>query len=277
MKIRSAPAAAATTAMAAPTSLAWVATELRVRQSIIERLAQASDERPVLGHEVDRQRLDVDVDAVGSDLFDQPEQFVDPRVLCLRFVVETTVLGRAEAGVDDLDAGTAFVCGADHRPADVAADPLQAGLVVEPAVPLMRDREQPERREVRGGDVVDDGAVHLPVRNEAIDLVLRYGQDGRLGTGSPVAARSFVGLAPDPVGTAMPQPTKSAASRRSDPARITTSARVSGLDRQHEEPAGGTPRLTRPRSRMTYCLASVSSETRLFGLGLLPQTALPCG
>ncbi len=41
---------------------------LRVRQPLAEALSQPTDERAVLRHEIERQGLDVDVDAVGAGL-----------------------------------------------------------------------------------------------------------------------------------------------------------------------------------------------------------------
>ena len=67
----------------------------------------------------------------------------------------------------------------DQPRTEVAGDALVAVLArVERPVALVRDGEEAERRELRLVDVVGDGVVHLPVRQEPVDLVLGRGPGG---------------------------------------------------------------------------------------------------
>ena len=184
MNRRSAPAVAAASAIPPPIGPDVVAIETSaVRDLRPERVAQAPDERPVGRGQVGVDPLDVDIDAVDADPDGKRDQAVDGRVLERGRAEEALVPRRPEARVGELDVHAAIVCLADELLADAAGDALVAELLgVDRTVLGVRDREQGERRQRRPGEVLGDAVVHLPVRHEAEQLVLRdrsLGRDGR--------------------------------------------------------------------------------------------------
>ena len=133
---------------------------------------QPADERPIGCDVVVAELFDVDRDPVDADLLHQGREVRDRRVLDLRGGEEPVVAGHAEARIDELDGDPAVVCLADHLVPDRTGDPLVAGLRgVDLAGLGVRDGEQAEGRQGRLREVCRDRPVHLPVRDEAEQLV----------------------------------------------------------------------------------------------------------
>ena len=177
-KMRSAPAAFAAAAIAAPRSPPVVETETWASGSRSRSAVRKSpDPCPVRRHEVGRQELHVDVDAVQALLLGEVHELLDPAALRLVAAVELPVLRLAETRVDHLDAGSTLVGLANQLLAEIPGDPPVAGLVVlHPAAAAVGHREQRQRRQVGLGQVLGDAGVHLPVRDEPVHLVPRDGR-----------------------------------------------------------------------------------------------------
>ena len=147
-----------------------------------QRVVQAPDERSVGRCERGIDPLDVHVDAVDAGAHGQRDQALDGRVLEGDRSEELLIPRRPEARVHDLDAHLPVVRLVDQLLADRPRDPLVAELLGVQAAGLgVRDREQGERRQRRLRQVVGDVAVHLPVRDEPEQLVLRDRARGRNG------------------------------------------------------------------------------------------------
>ena len=70
----------------------------------------------------------------------------------------------------------------EDPPADRSRDPLVAGLVGrELALRGVRHREERDRRGIGRREVLGDRTVHLPVRDEAVDLMTGHGPRGEAG------------------------------------------------------------------------------------------------
>ena len=159
---------------------------LRLRVGLHQGRPDLPDERAVGRDERVVDDLDVDVDPIDAELageVDQPAGDLRPAGLGGRTGTEQALVASlAEAGEDELDPGMAVMGLADQLLADRAGDLLVAALArVERSVRPVRHREQGERREVGPGDVGGDRVVHLPVREEAVDLVTGGRDRGRLG------------------------------------------------------------------------------------------------
>jgi hypothetical protein len=170
--------------------------DLRIGHPHPQRRTQSTDERPEVEDVLHRERLDIDIDAIEPLLLHEIDEDLDPARLGLGLRVELAVLARPEARVHELDPLAPFMGNADQvapdRPGDGSIPLLP---VIELAIALVGDREEGQRRQVGRADVIDDRLVHLPVRQEAIDLVTRDRDDrgerrrpwqGGTGHGQPI-------------------------------------------------------------------------------------------
>ena len=219
-----------------------------------ERRPQARRRTPLYAaHEQRVERLDVHVDAVQPGLRRRlPTSDAITASWSAWFPNSLPVAAQPEAGVDELDPRAVRVRLLDDLAADVPGDRAVAGGArAQRPVVGVGDAEQPDRGQGRPGEVVDDPRVHLPVRQEPVQLVAgRRGRAGGARSGPATTAASDA----DGLGVttgAGSQAARAATSSRiagAHPRRRRVTVRWSGIVGRRprvigrREPASGEPR-----------------------------------